>query len=192
MVRFYCPHLHLVAIVKSQLLLSSPQSLQLLDLIVLFIQLPKQKHSMIEQPIPSKTQPRTARKNLTRAHTCCLKLLTVKHALHAPPRTSRSSHAPPRGSHAWHYQHLSISALGWHHPAHVSISRHSPTSAHISSWLLTVDFLHWLFGQSQKISTGPVLLSFSRKFQFWAPFLHLRSLNPTFCSVYHHYVGWSY
>ena len=29
---------------------------------------------------------------------------------------------------------------------------------------------------------GPILLSFSRRFQFWAPFLHLRSLNPTFWS----------
>ena len=81
-----------------------------------------------------------------------------------------------------------MSALSWRHPAYVSISHHLPTLAHTSSWLwpLTSIFdcwlLRWLFDQSQKFSIRHALLSFSHRFQFWAPILHLRYLNPTFWS----------
>ena len=147
----------------------------------MFIQLPKQRHRVTEHLIPSKTQPRTARKNLTRTYTSCLNLLTVEHV---PPevhtcsicttrqRPSASFHVSPRLTSSCIHQHL----------------RHPPTLAHASSWLwlltTTVNrcLLRWLFDQSQKFSIGLVLLSFSRRFQFWASFLHLRSLNPNFWS----------
>ena len=152
MVLFCCPHLHLVTIVKSKLLPSSPQSLQLSDLIVLFIQLPKQKHSVKEQPILSKTQPRIAKKNLTRAHTRCLKLLTVKHALHVPTCASKSSHtlyAPvtelPCAS--MRFTRLTLSAFVHVSPTLTSscTCQHLASSAYVSTHQqltlpLTVDF----------------------------------------------------
>ena len=76
---------------------SCPQSLQLSDIIVLLIQLPKQRHKVTEQPIPSKTLPRKARKYITRASTRRLKFRPHEHALDVPPRPPRTvsvSHAP--------------------------------------------------------------------------------------------------
>ena len=50
---------------------------------------------------------------------------------------------------------------------------------------LTVDFdprqltltFALTFDQKSKFPTGPILLNFSRKFQFWTPFLHLKLQN---------------
>ena len=39
------------------------------------------------------------------------------------------------------------------------------------------DFFALTFDQKSKFSTGPILLSFSRRFQFWTPFLHLKLQN---------------
>ena len=51
-------------------------------------------------------------------------------------------------------------------------------------WALTVDFdirltlaFAFTIDQTSKFSKGPILLSFSRKFQFWTPFLHLKHQN---------------
>ena len=91
---FRCPRLHPVVIDRSESPLAHPQSLQLSDIIVLLIQLPKQRHRATEQPILSKTQPRMARNYITRTPTRRLKFLTHKHALHAPSVSLTSSHTP--------------------------------------------------------------------------------------------------
>ena len=72
---------------------SCPQSLQLSDLIVLLIQLSKQRHRVTGQTISRKTQPRTAINYLTCAPTCRLKFLPHKHALHTPPCSVTRHHA---------------------------------------------------------------------------------------------------
>ena len=74
----------------------TPTVLQHLDINVLCIQLPNNRHRKTEHPIPSKTQPRTARNCITRAPTRRLKFLPHEHALHAPPRAVSTCHAPPR------------------------------------------------------------------------------------------------
>ena len=144
---FRCPRFHLVATIRSELLPSHPQSLQLSNLIVLFIKLPKQTHSVTEQPILSKTQPRTARKDNTLAYMHCLNLLTFEHALHAPPRSTIISHALQAPIPRLHELHAlepiklhSTSALGWRHPAQViicviSLRQHLASSAYISNLL---------------------------------------------------------
>ena len=91
---FCCPRLHPVVTVRSESPPSHPQSLQLSDLIVLLIQLLKQRHRVTEQPILSKTQPRTARNHLTRVSTRRMKFLPHEHVLHALPRAVSISHAP--------------------------------------------------------------------------------------------------
>ena len=91
---FHYPCLHPVVTVRSELPSSCPQSLQLSDIIVLLIQLPKQRHRATKQPIPSKTQPRMAKNYITRIPTRRLKFLTHKHALHAPSVYLTSSHTP--------------------------------------------------------------------------------------------------
>ena len=91
---FRCPRLHPVVTDRSELPPSSPQSLQLLDIIVLFIQLRKQRHRAKEQPILSKTQPRTARNYITRAPMRHLKFLPCEHVLHPPSVSLMRSHAP--------------------------------------------------------------------------------------------------
>ena len=72
----------------------TPTVLQHSDINILCIQLPKNRHRMTEQPIPSKTQPRTARNCITHACTRRLKFLPHEHALHAPPHTASTCHAP--------------------------------------------------------------------------------------------------
>ena len=142
---FHCPRLHPVITVRSESPPLRPQSLQLSNLTVLLIQLPKQRHRVTEQPIPRKTQPRMARNHLTHASTRWLKFLPHKHALHASPRASRTRthgfHAPPR---TYSVSRTATLALGWHHIA---------TSAHISRWQLTVDFDQtvdcWLWPKSK-------------------------------------------
>ena len=63
-----------------------------------------------------------------------------------------------------------------------------PLTLTFDHWLLIVGHHCWpltfalTFWPSQNFSTWLVLLSFSYRFRFWAPFLHLRSLNPTFLS----------
>ena len=113
---FHCPRLYPVVTVRSESPPSRPQSLQLSDLIILFIQLPKQRHTVTEQPISSKTQPRTTRKDLTCALMHRLKLLIVEHMLHTPPCAATSTHAlhapdtqPSRALHARDHQSLSLS-----------------------------------------------------------------------------------
>ena len=95
---FRCPRLHLVVIVRSESPLSRPQSLQLSDIIVLLIQLPKQRHRATEQPILSKTQPRMARNYITCTSTRRLKFLPHEHVLHASPHIVNISHVLPRAS----------------------------------------------------------------------------------------------
>ena len=83
----------------------TPTVLQHSDINVLCIQLPNNRHRKIERPIPSKTQPRTARNCITRASTRRLKFLPHEHALHAPPRavcTCHAPHAPVTRTHAPH------------------------------------------------------------------------------------------
>lgn len=138
---FRCPRFHPVATVRSKLLSSHPQFLQLSDLIILFIKLPKKRHSMTKQPITSKTQPWTAKKDWTHAHTRFLKLLTIKHALHVPPLTtivSQALHAPVPSVHAPEpVKCCSMLALGWHHLAHVITWCHQLTSSAFNqSWLI--------------------------------------------------------
>ena len=91
---FHCPHLHPVVTDRSESPPARPQSLQLSNIIVLFIQLRKQRHRATEQPIPSKTQPRMARNYLTRAHTRCLKFLPCEHALHVLSVSLSRAHTP--------------------------------------------------------------------------------------------------
>ena len=91
---FRCPRLHPVVTVRSESSPSRPQSLQLSDIIVLLIPLPKQRHRVTERPIPSKTQLRKARNYITRTSTRWLKFLPHKHALHAPSCAVSVSHAP--------------------------------------------------------------------------------------------------
>ena len=131
---------------------------------------------------------------MTLAYTRYPKFLAIEHVLHASPCAISNAHTPHapdftrhallRSPRAWDDPCLSTSALSWRHPTYVNISRHLPMSAHVSSWVwpLTTIVDRWLLDQGQKFSTGPVLLSFSHRFRFWAPFLHLRSLNPTFWS----------
>ena len=57
-------------------------------------QLPNNRHRKTEHPIPSKTQPRTARNCITRAPTHRLKFLPHEHALHAPSVPASRPHAP--------------------------------------------------------------------------------------------------
>ena len=83
---------------QKRITIVTPISLQLSDLIVLLIQLLKQRHRVIEQTIPRKTQPRTARNHLTRTLTRQLKFLPYVHALHAPPRSVTRDHALTRTS----------------------------------------------------------------------------------------------
>ena len=97
---------------------SCPQSLQLSDLIVLLIQLSKQRHRVTGQTISRKTQPRTAINYLTCAPTCRLKFLPHKHALHTPPcihkRQDHRHHAPhvlPRATRACLVSHPTTLAL---------------------------------------------------------------------------------
>ena len=52
----------------------------------------------------------------------------------------------------------------------------------LSHWLLlSADYwlwlLHWQFDQKSKFSKKPILLSFSRRFRFWIPFLRLNLQN---------------
>ena len=62
----------------------TPTVQQLSDLIVLLIQLSKQRHWVTEQTIPSKTQPRTARKHFTRAAWSFCLTSTRSTCRHAP------------------------------------------------------------------------------------------------------------
>ena len=186
----------------------TPTVLQHSNINILCIQLPKNRHRKTEQPIPSKTEPRMARNCITRALTRWLKFLPHEHALHAPPR------APTRQSTLTHAPHVpaaaslpTTSALG-----DVTLPRQHTSAVYHWLWSLTLIVDRWLwpltvdFDHSQNFSTWPVLLSFSRRFRFWALFLHLRSLNPIFGHFlhygstkwmryhpsYHYYVGWSY
>ena len=97
---FRCPRLHPVVTVRSEPPPSRPQYLQHSDINVLRIQLPKKRHRKIEQPILSKTQPRTARNCITRASTRQPKFLPHEHALHAPPHAVGTCHAPHAPVHA--------------------------------------------------------------------------------------------
>ena len=106
---FCCPRLHPVVTVRSEPLSSRLQYLQHSDINVLRIQLPNKRHRKTEQPILSKTQPRTARNCITRASTRWLKFLPHEHA---PPRAatrrwylpcaSRAPHASVTRTHAPH------------------------------------------------------------------------------------------
>ena len=84
---FHCPRLHPVITVRSESPPLRPQSLQLSDIIVLLIQLPKQRHRATEQPIPTKNGQKLH-------HMRRLKFLPHEHALHAPPVSLTCSHAP--------------------------------------------------------------------------------------------------
>ena len=86
-------------------------------------------------------------------------------------------HALPRATCAYSISRTATSALGDVILPHQNTSRWLWPSHWPLTRLLTVDF-----DQSQKFSTGPILFSFSHRFWFFAPFLHLRSLNPTFWS----------
>ena len=88
---FRCPRLHPVVTVRSEPPPSRPQYLQHSDINVLRIQLPNKRHRKTKQPIPSKTQPRTARNCITRASTRRLKFLPHEHV---PPRAVGICHAP--------------------------------------------------------------------------------------------------
>ena len=88
---FHCPRLHPVVTVRSEPPPSRPQYLQHSNINVLCIQLPNNRHRKTERPIPSKTQPRTARNCISRASTCRLKFLPHKHA---PQRAAGTCHAP--------------------------------------------------------------------------------------------------
>ena len=105
---FRCSRLHPIITVRSELLPSHPQSLQLLDLIVLLIQLPKQRHRVTEQPISSKTQPKTARNHLTRTSMHQLKFLPHEHAL---PRASTRCHVPPLAATRLYVLSVSLTCL---------------------------------------------------------------------------------
>ena len=89
---FHCPRLYPVVTVRSESLSSCPQSQQLSDLIILLIQLSKQRQRVTEQAIPSKTQLRKARNHLTRAPIRRLKFLPHEHTLHTPPCVIRILH----------------------------------------------------------------------------------------------------
>ena len=110
----------------------TPTVLQHSDINVLCIQLPNNKHRKTEHPIPSKTQPRTARNYLSRAPTRRLKFLPHEHALHAPPSAvTRLPRAPTRQATLTHAPHApavesppATSALG-------DVTQ--ATSAHVSS-----------------------------------------------------------
>ena len=66
-------------------------------------------------------------------------------------------------------------------PPTCHMPRHHPTSAFqaIDCWPLTIDRIvdHWLWPKSK-------FFNWAGRFWFWAPFLHLRSLNPTFSSLW--------
>ena len=85
---------------------SRPQYLQVSDIIVLLIQPPKQRHKVTEQPIPSKTQQRTARNYITRAPTRRQKFSASRARA---PRASTRRHVPSvtftRQFHAPHAPH---------------------------------------------------------------------------------------
>ena len=97
---FRCPRLHPVVTVRSEPPPSRLQYLQLLDINILLIQLPKKRHRKTEQSIPSKTQLRTARNCITRASMRRLKFLPHEHALHALSRTATRRQYLPRASRA--------------------------------------------------------------------------------------------
>ena len=96
---FRCPRLHPVVTVRSEPPPSRPQYLQHSDINVLCIQLPNNRHRKTERPIPSKTQPRTAKNCITRASTRLLKFLPHEHT---PPRVSTRRLYLPRASRAPH------------------------------------------------------------------------------------------
>ena len=96
---------------------------------------------------------------------------------HAPPRAATRRLYLPRASRALHapvHAHSRATrACCCFSPYHVIPRwRHTATSAHVSSWplTLTIDFDRWPltvdFDHRQKFSTRPVLLSFSRRFRF--------------------------
>ena len=88
-----------------------------------------------------------------------------------------SPHVSPRVMSFCPHQHLHrqlTSAPG--------ISVYVSTRQLLTFLQLTVDFDLWLLTKNKKFSIRPILLSFSRRFQFWILFLHLRSLNLSFCS----------
>ena len=115
---------------------------------------------------------------------------------HAPPKfllVENTLHALLRASCAWQ---ASVTILQSCHVLHVLNSSEchvNPSmsaamlASHVIQWHqqtgpLTSSVDRWLFDQSQNFWTGPILISFLHKFQLWAQFLHLRSLNPTFRS----------
>ena len=114
---------------------------------------------------------------LTHAATCCLKLQSSLHSIHALTH----AHAPCTdmcASNLWRH--------GWHHlPLWAWPSSLDPTRICDSvrttckkkkkkkgkkKALTKLDL--WLWPKSQNFQNGPVLLSFSSIFQFWDPFLH--------------------
>ena len=156
---FRCPRLHPVVTVKSESPSSRPQSLQLSDIIVLLIQLPKKRHRVTEQSIPSKTQPRTARNYITHASMRWLKFLPHEHAFHVPPRTGNVSHTPhapatratraPTRLLSFTYCHVSPRVT-----SHCHVSTHQP---------LTVEF-------DQTVDRWPLTLTKVKTFQQDLPY----------------------
>ena len=76
--------------------------------------------------------------------------------------------------------------IGWRHRLYCSTrdpTRKPETDP--DQYPLTLTRTSWLwlwlfaltFDQKSKFSRGPILLNFSRRFQFWAPFLHLKFQN---------------
>ena len=92
---FRCPRLHLVVTIRSESLPSRPQSLQLSDLIVLLIQLPKQSHRGDRTANPEQNPTKNGQKP---PHTCRLKFSSREYTL---PRSSVHRHMPhtPAPSH---------------------------------------------------------------------------------------------
>ena len=118
---------------------------------------------------------------LTRAEISCWCHMTSPNDVISPrqqPRKHIHVSPSPRQRHV----------IGWRHRIYCTArdpSRKPGTDP--DQYPLTLTWTSWLwlwlwlfaltFDQKSKFPTGPILLSFSRRFQFWTPFLHLKLQN---------------
>ena len=124
--------------------------LQSLDHVHSLIKSLNYSHKLIDQTIPSKTQPKTSWSELLRTYMRRQKFLRFKHAPYVLPRAARTSHmlvlchhalhAVPR---AWFSPCEAMLALGWWHPTTsvycvICLCQQLPSDCWLA--LLTVEF----------------------------------------------------
>ena len=134
------------------------------DLVYSSIKSSNHSYDLIDQTSPIKTQPEIVSKEVPCALTHHHKFLPVVTSAHKPTHVTASL------TRLTHFTR----------PTRPCASHcHATTSALVMLTFLTLTAaVDW----GQNFSKGPILCSFSCRFRFWASFLHLRSLNPTFWS----------